>query len=135
MIRVIHTAVALAALLATGACSNIDVDRHAPGFDSAQYAHDLGSCGRGEGILDIVGMTFVGAFIGASEGVHWGALRGDSGDGAIIGTIVGAVLGFGVGAYEPATGKNTDVARSLRGMGYVISPDDQPPLRDDGEMS
>ena len=122
--RMTHEQIAI--LTAAGllsACANVDVDRSAASFDETIYADDFAECQGGPAsimALNGLGGAMVGSAYGFVEGAWLGAVAGDSAEGAVIGTIVGGVVGLGVGAYNSVSEQDEELARCMRGKGYVL---------------
>ena len=116
----------IAVLTAAGllsACATVDVDESAESFDEAIYAGDLAECRGGPAsimVLNGFGGALVGSAFGFVEGAWLGASAGDSAEGAVIGTIVGSVVGLAVGAYDSVSEQDEELARCMRGKGYVL---------------
>ena len=112
-----------AALL--GACANVDVDRSVAGFDEATYASDLSECRGGSAggfVAEAMGHTLLGSAYGLLHGAYYGALTGDSGEGAVVGTIIGGAVGLGLGGHDAAKAHDEELARCLRDKGYATDP-------------
>ncbi len=116
----------IAVLTAAGllsACATVDVDESAESFDETIYADDLAECQGGPTsivALNGLGGALVGSAFGFAEGAWLGASAGDSAEGAVIGTIVGSVVGLGGGAYDSVSEQDEELARCMRGKGYVL---------------
>jgi hypothetical protein len=108
-----------------GACANVDVDRSVASFDEATYADDLSEC-RGDSVVafmaEAVGTTLVGSAYGFINGIYYGALAGDTAEGALIGTIVGGAVGLGTGGHEAAVAHDEELVQCLRVKGYAPDP-------------
>ena len=107
------------------ACANLDVDRSAASFDEDAYANDLSECRGGPALVFVVkGLesALIGSAYGFVQGVYYGALSGDSAEGAVIGTIVGGAVGLGVGGYDAASEHDRELVQCLRGKGYGTDP-------------
>ena len=114
---------ALTAAALLSACATVNVDRSVASFDEATYTNDLAECRGGSAsimVLNGFGGAMVGSAYGFVEGVWLGASAGDSAEGAVIGTIVGGVVGLGVGAYNSVSEQDEELARCMRGKGYVL---------------
>ena len=107
------------------ACANLDVDRSAASFDEDAYANDLSECRGGPALVFVVkGLesALIGSAYAFVQGVYYGALSGDSAEGAVIGTIVGGAVGLGVGGYDAASEHDRELVQCLRGKGYGTDP-------------
>ncbi|MFP6743233.1 MAG: hypothetical protein VCD33_16690 [Alphaproteobacteria bacterium] len=108
-----------------GACANVDVDRTVASFDEATYADDLSECRGGSAVAfvaEAVGTTLVGSAYGFINGIYYGALAGDTAEGALIGTIVGGAVGLGAGGHHAAVAHDEELVKCLRAKGYAPDP-------------
>ncbi len=105
-----------------GACANVDVDRTVASFDEATYADDLSECRGGSTMAfmtEAVGATLVGSAYGVINGLYYGAVAGNSAEGALIGTIVGGAVGLGAGGRDAAVAHDEELVQCLRAKGYA----------------
>ena len=107
-----------------GACANVDVDRSVAGFDENAYVPDLSECRGGSAVAFMTGAvetTLVGSAYGFINGIYYGALAGDTVEGALIGTIVGGAVGLGAGGQAAAVAHDEELVQCLR-TGPPVSP-------------
>ncbi len=116
----------IAVLTAAGlltACATVDVDKSAASFDEDAYADDLAECRGGSATTFMVnGLAgaVVGSALGAFEGAKIGMTGGNSAEDALVGSVVGSVIGVGVGAYNSVSEQDEELAKCMRGKGYVL---------------
>ena len=94
-------------------------------FDEATYTDDLSECRGGSAVAfvtEAVGTTLVGSAYGFINGIYYGALAGDTAEGALIGTIVGGAVGLGAGGHDAAVAHDEELVACLREMGYATDP-------------
>lgn len=104
------------------ACANVDVDRSATSFDEDTYANDLSECRGGPAMVFVVERlesALIGSAYGLVQGALYGVLKGNSADGALIGTILGGAVGLGVGGYDAAAEHDRELVQCLRDKGYA----------------
>jgi len=115
----------IAAIIAVGylgACANLDVDKSVASFDEETYTEDLSECRGGSAVAfmtEAVGTTLVGSAYGFIHGIYYGALAGDSAEGALIGTILGGAVGLGLGGRDAAVAHDEELVSCLRTKGYA----------------
>ena len=102
-------------ILFISACTSIDIDRKAKGFDEEQYLQHLTECHEENNDLgDLLGHAAIGGLIGVLEGLTYGSL-------GMIGAVVGGtVLGLVTGIFGSSEERNNALVNCMIGKGYKV---------------
>ena len=104
-------------ILFISACTSVDIDRKAKGFDEEQYSQHLTECQEGDIVNDLgvpLGHAAIGGLIGVLEGLTYGSL-------GMIGAVVGGtVLGLVTGIFGSSEERNNALENCMIGKGYKV---------------
>ena len=104
-------------ILFISACTSIDIDRKAKGFDEEQYSQHLTECHEENNDLgDLLGYAGLGGIFALGET----GLGGFNPLGALIVSGVGIVAGFSFGLLVSDQERNNALENCMIGKGYKV---------------